>query len=267
MKLVTWNVNGLRAVQKRDFGKWFEGEKGDVVCLQEVKCHRDQIKDDETILNPMKYASHWACAEKAGYSGLVTYSRKEPLDVRVGIGVLDFDREGRWLETDFQLKDFKKGASGEITVINSYFPNSQRDHARLPYKLAFLAAAALRLEDLRKQGKQVYLCGDFNIAHKEIDLKNPKTNMDNAGFLPEERAWMDKMVGALGWVDTFREFEKGPGHYTWWSYRPGVREKNVGWRLDYFLTNPETRDRLKSAHHMPDVMGSDHCPVRITLKT
>lgn len=256
MKFVSWNVNGLRSVHKKDFLKWFEQEKADVVCLQEIKVSPDQVRSEELFMNPFKYSSHWHSAEKAGYSGLVIYSKKDPSDVRTGLGVLDFDREGRWLEADF----------GGVTLINSYFPNSQRDHARLPYKLAFCAAAEKRLEQLRNAGREVLICGDFNIAHKEIDLKNPKTNMKNAGFLPEERAWLDRFTG-LGWVDTFRNFEPGPGHYTWWSYRPGVREKNVGWRLDYFFANPEIKDRLKKVEHLPNIMGSDHCPVRLTLKS
>lgn len=255
MKLISWNVNGLRSVQRKNFKPWFEDEKADVVCLQEIKISAENLKDEE-LYHPNKYDSHWHHAEKPGYSGLAIYSKKTPDDVRAGLKIPQFDREGRWLEADF----------GGITVINSYFPNSQRDHARLPYKLAFCAAAEKRLEALRKKGRNVLLCGDFNIAHKEIDLKNPKTNVDNAGFLPQERAWLDLMFDKKGWVDTFREFEKGPGHYTWWSYRPTIRERNIGWRLDYFVANPEFKDRLKKAEHLHQVMGSDHCPIRLTLK-
>lgn len=256
MKLITWNVNGLRSVHRKNFREWFEDERADVVCLQEIKISADQIKKDETFYHPARYASHWNHAEKPGYSGLAIYSKKEPDAVRHGLGIPKFDSEGRWLEADF----------GGVTVINSYFPNSQREHTRLPYKLAFCAAAEKRLQKLRAMGRETVICGDFNIAHKEIDLKNPKSNMKNAGFLPEERAWMDRFVGKLGWVDAFRRFEEGPGHYTWWSYRPGVRERNIGWRLDYFLVNPEWADRLKKATHCPDVMGSDHCPVRLVLR-
>lgn len=256
MKLISWNVNGLRSVQRKNFRKWFEDEKADVVCLQEIKVSPELIESDETIYHPARYDSHWHFAEKPGYSGLAIYSKKTPDDVRKGLGVAQFDREGRWLEADF----------GPITVINSYFPNSQRDHARLPYKLAFCQAAEKRLQKLRAKGREVMICGDFNIAHKEIDLKNPKTNADNAGFLPEERAWLDHLFGNLGWVDTFRHFEKGPGHYTWWSYRPTVRERNIGWRLDYFVANPEAMDRVKKMTHLPEVTGSDHCPIRLVLK-
>lgn len=256
MKLATWNVNGLRSVHKKDFLKWFEQENADIVCLQETKIGPGDLEDDENLVHPGGYHSHWAFAQKPGYSGNVIYSRRDPESVRLGLTVEAFDREGRWLEADF----------GPITVITSYWPNSQRDHARLPFKLEFCKAAERRLQELRGLGRHVFICGDFNIAHKEIDLANPKTNVDNAGFLPEERAWMDHFVHELGWVDTFREFEKGKGHYTWWSYRPGVREKNIGWRLDYFFAHPGSRDMLKAVQHLPDVKGSDHCPVRLILK-
>lgn len=265
MKLISWNVNGLRAVHKNGFPKWFKKENADIVCLQEIKVSKHQIEDLEDLISPGQYKAAWHSAEKLGYSGLVIYSRKAPRETRYGLGDKEIDREGRWLEADFNLSDFNLG-DGQVTVINSYFPNSQRDHKRLPFKLKFLRIAEKRLESLRKQGHHVLLCGDFNIAHKEIDLKNPKSNLKNAGFLPEERAWMDRFIDKLGWIDTFRHFEKGAGHYTWWSYRPGVREKNIGWRLDYFVTNPEFKDRLQAAEHCTKVLGSDHCPVRLTLK-
>lgn len=256
MKLATWNVNGLRSVLKKNFLKWFEEERADIVCLQEIKISEEALAIDASLNHPKNYHSFWHFAERPGYSGLAVYSKKDPERVQRGLGVADFDREGRWLELDF----------GKITLVTSYFPNSQREHTRLPFKLRFCEVAEKRLQTLRKQGRQVLICGDFNIAHREIDLRNPKTNKNNAGFLPEERAWMDRLIDQLGWVDTFREFEKGPEHYTWWSYRPGVREKNIGWRLDYFLTNPEFRDRLKSVAHQPSIKGSDHCPVRLVLR-
>lgn len=256
MKLVSWNVNGIRSVHRKGFQDWFDQEKADIVCLQEIKITKEAIQKDDEFFHPARYHSSWAFAEKAGYSGLAIYSRREPEAVRVGLGISKFDREGRWLEVDF----------GNITLINSYFPNSQRDHARLPFKLEFCDAAEKRLQALRRKGRAVIICGDFNIAHKEIDLRNPKTNIKNAGFLPEERAWMTRLLEKHEWVDSFRKFDQGPDHYTWWSYRPGVREKNIGWRLDYFLVNKEAADRLKSATIHPEVMGSDHCPVRLVLK-
>lgn len=249
-------MNGLRSVHRKNFAQWFENENADVVCLQEIKISEEVIKSDENFFHPSGYESFWHFAKKPGYSGLVIYCKKQPDDVRKGLGVAKFDEEGRWLEADF----------GSKTLITSYFPNSQREGTRLPYKLAFLAAAEKRLEQLRKKGRETIICGDLNIAHTEIDLKNPKTNTKNAGFLPEERAWMDKMLVKKGWVDAFRKFEKGPGHYTWWSYRPGIRERNIGWRLDYFLTNPEVADRIKKMEHLPQVLGSDHCPIRLTVK-
>ncbi len=267
MKLISWNVNGLRSVHKKGFNDWFLKESADVVCLQEIKIDHEQVEDSQSLLSPGGSYSHWHFAEKPGYSGLAIYSKQDPIAIRAGLGEQQFDREGRWLEADFDRAHFFKGSSGIVTVINSYWPNSQREHARLPYKLAFCKAAEQRLQVLRAEGKTVYVCGDFNIAHTEIDLKNPKSNQDNAGFLPEERAWMAHFIHELGWVDTFREFEKRGDHFTWWSYRPGVREKNVGWRLDYFFTNPEARDRLQSVEHLTEVFGSDHCPVRLRLKT
>lgn len=253
MKLVSWNVNGIRAAGRIHFGKWFEDEKADIVCVQETKANPEQLTEE--LLHPCGYHSYWHSAQKAGYSGVAIYSKKEPLRVQMGIGHPEIDLEGRVLLAEYP----------GFVLLNAYFPNSQRDHARLDYKLSFCAKMLEFCENLRAQGKQVVLCGDFNIAHREIDLKNPKTNKDNAGFLPEERAWMDQFLSA-GYVDTFRNFNPDPGHYTWWSYRPGVREKNIGWRIDYFVVNQEMKDQLKQALHQPSVKGSDHCPVVLQLK-
>lgn len=259
-KIITWNVNGLRAVHKKSFLNWLTNESADFVCLQEVKVSASQVDEDEALMRPHGYHSHWHFSQKPGYAGVAIYSKSSPVRVQAGLGDAQFDGEGRWLEAEFAFE----GTNRTLTLISSYWPNSQREHTRLDFKLAFCEAAMERLETLRRQGKQVLICGDFNIAHREIDLKNPKSNQDNAGFLPEERAWMDEFT-QQGWVDTFREFEKGPGHYTWWSYRPGVREKNIGWRLDYFFTNAEFKDHVTSVEHLTKVMGSDHCPVRLTL--
>lgn len=253
MRITTWNVNGIRAATKNGFLKWLAKEEADVICLQETKATEDQL--DFEIRAPKGYESHWFSAEKAGYSGTALYLKKEPLDVVRGIGIPEIDREGRVVFAEYK----------NVVVASAYFPNSQRDHARLGYKLQFCEAMYKWLEKWRKKGKDIVLCGDFNIAHREIDLRNPKSNQDNAGFLPEERAWMDFMTDK-GYVDAFRKFEPGGGHYTWWSYRPGVREKNVGWRIDYHLVNPEASDRLKSCVIQSEVMGSDHCPVRLEIK-
>ncbi|NDD92400.1 exodeoxyribonuclease III [bacterium] len=253
MRLISWNVNGVRSVIQKGFLNWFEAQNADLVCLQETKAREEQL--DLFLKNPRGYQSFWHSAEKPGYSGTAIYARHEPQEVIEGLGVADIDREGRVLQLDF----------GEFRLINAYFPNSQRDHTRLDYKLAFCRAMLKHTESLRKKGKHVVLCGDFNIAHREIDLRNPKENVNNAGFLPEERAWLDDFEKA-GYVDTFRSLTKDPGHYTWWSYRPGVRARNIGWRLDYFWVNQEFSDRLLSARHQPEVMGSDHCPVVLDLR-
>lgn len=253
MKLVSWNVNGIRACGKSGFLKWFEEEKADIVCVQEIKATPEQL--EESYRNPLKYHAFWNPAQKPGYSGTAVFSKKEPLDVQLGFGIPEFDSEGRVMILKYP----------KFTLMNSYFPNSQREHTRLPYKLAFCEAFMKKAQSLRKKGENVIMCADWNIAHKEIDLKNPKSNQKNAGFLPEERAWMDRFIQA-GYVDAFRQFQPEGGHYTWWSYRPGVREKNVGWRLDYFMANEEFKDRLKTSYHRNEVFGSDHCPVVVELK-
>lgn len=253
MKLASWNVNGIRSCGKKGFLKWFEDENPDVVCLQEIKAHPEQL--EETIRQPRKYHVIWNPAERPGYSGTAIISKKEPLNVEFSIGHKDTDHEGRIMIVKYP----------NFTLINSYFPNSQRDHARLPVKLEFCRKFFKKVEALRAKGENILMCADWNIAHEEIDLQNPKSNKKNAGFLPEERAWMTQMLKS-GYVDAFRQFEKGGGHYTWWSNRPGVRARNVGWRLDYFLANEEFKDRLKSSYHRTQILGSDHCPVAVELK-
>jgi exodeoxyribonuclease III len=253
MKLISWNVNGIRSVQRYGFSDWFSGTNADFVCVQETKAHPDQI--EEQVLHPNKCHSYWASAEKKGYSGVAIFAKKEPQNIKVGIDLPEADNEGRVITLEYD----------QFFLVNSYFPNSQRDHARLNFKMQFCDQMLKYIDKLHKKNKDVILCGDFNISHQEIDLKNPKSNMKNAGFLPEERAWMDKLL-KKNWVDTFRVKEKGPGFYTWWSYRPGVREKNIGWRLDYFVANGESQEKIKSVTHQTKVMGSDHCPVELILK-
>ena len=252
-KLFSWNVNGIRAAQRAGFLNWFEDAKADVVCVQEIKASPEQL--EEPLVHPLNFHSYWHPAQKPGYSGVAIFSRREPEDVKFGMGIPEVDAEGRVIVAEFS----------EFFLVNSYFPNSQRDHARLPFKLAFCEKMLKYLETLKAKGKAVITCGDFNIAHREIDLRNPKTNMDNAGFLPEERAWMDRFLSA-GYTDAFRHFTPDPYHYTWWSYRPGVRDKNIGWRLDYHVINSESKDRLKYSEHQCKVKGSDHCPVLLELK-
>jgi len=253
MKLATWNVNGIRAAHRGGFGKWFQQSALDVVCLQEVKALEADLSPEQ--LNPGRYNAWWHSAEKKGYSGVAILSKREPNKIQVGFGEKKFDREGRVLIAEFP----------SFTIISSYFPNSQRDHARLPYKLAFCKRMFTECTQRTARGENVVLCGDFNIAHQERDLANPKSNQDNAGFLPQERAWMTKFLGA-GFRDAFRQFVQENGHYTFWNQRPGVREKNVGWRLDGFVCSESLADRMKGVEHQTKVRGSDHCPVILELK-
>lgn len=249
MKLISWNVNGLRAVLKKNFLDYLKQESPDVLCLQETKCSPDQV---EPVWGDA-YETHWNWAEKKGYSGTAVLTRERPLRVTRGIGIPEHDREGRVLTAEYP----------GFFLVNVYVPNSQRELARLPYRqqwdrdfLAYLCAL--------DRAKPVVWCGDLNVAHTEIDLTNPKANVKNHGFTPEERAGFDAVVRA-GFVDTFREFEKGGGHYTWWSPMGGARSRNVGWRIDYFLVSARLRPALKSAAIQPQILGSDHCPVTLEL--
>ncbi len=248
MKLMTWNVNGLRAAVRKGFLEWLSHEDADIVCVQEIKAKTDQL--DESLLTPHGMHSYWNSAQKLGYSGVAIFSKKKPLKVQQGIGLPVHDSEGRVLLAEYS----------DFTVLNCYFPNTQPDHARLPFKLMFCEKIIQLCESLKKSGKPLIICGDFNVAHQEIDLKNPKSNQNNAGFLPEERDWMTRFL-ELGYVDTFRYFVKEPGHYTWWSYRTGVRAKNIGWRIDYCVVTQNFQKQLQRAYHQPHILGSDHCPV------
>lgn len=252
VSVYSWNVNGIRAACRKGFLAWLKKEQPDILCVQESKARPSQL--DPSILSPDGYRSVWQPAERKGYSGVATYFRKEPLSVDV-LGVDEFDAEGR-----VQIMEFNG-----FTVINAYFPNSQPERARLDYKLAFCDAMRERCIKLRHAGKHVILCGDYNIAHQEIDLARPKENEDNPGYYPEERAAMGRFIKA-GFVDTFRHFTKEPGHYTWWSYRARARENNIGWRIDYHCVNKEFLSRVRSSAVHPDIMGSDHCPLSVTIK-
>ena len=253
MKLISWNVNGIRAVYKKGFSTWFAEQNADVIGIQETKAHKEQLTED--ILHPLGYHSHWFSAEKKGYSSVCLYFKKEPISITDGLGIEEFDKEGRVVSIEY--KDY--------TLINAYFPNSQDKGKRVDYKLRFCQSMQAHIDSLKSEGKNVILCGDYNIAHKPIDLKRPKANEGNAGYLPEERDWMQQFTDA-GYIDIFRHFEPGPDHYTWWSYRAQARARNVGWRIDYFTCNPEMNDRLKSMQHQTEVLGSDHCPIVLELK-
>ncbi len=254
--VVSWNVNGIRAVEKKGFLDWLSAEAPDVLCLQETKAHRGQVTEvlTDPVLPGGSWKSWWSSAKKAGYSGTAIYSKTEPLDVRT-LGIPAFDDEGRVIMAEFP----------EAVVISAYFPNSQEAGARLGYKLEFCEAILEACDSMVSSGKNVILCGDYNIAHKPIDLANPKANEGNPGYLPAERAWMDRFTGK-GYVDTFRAFCDEPKRYTWWSYRFHAREKDIGWRIDYECVNPAFMDRVVSSAILKDVTGSDHCPVKLTYE-
>jgi len=250
MKLISWNVNGLRAVLKKNFLEFLDAEQPDILCLQETKCTPDDVEQ----LWPRHYTTYWNCAEKKGYSGTAIFIKTRPLNVAPHIGIVEHDREGRVLtaETD------------DFFLVNVYVPNSKRDLSRLDYRQKWDRDFLAYLKKLEKK-KPVIFCGDLNVAHAELDLANPKANVRNHGFTLEERNGFSAFVAA-GFVDTFREFEPGGGHYTWWSVFSGARSRNIGWRLDYFLISQSLRPRLKKAGILPKILGSDHCPVTIELE-
>jgi exodeoxyribonuclease-3 len=253
-KLYTWNVNGIRAAQRKGFLDWLQSTQPDILGLQETKAHPDQLDDE--LRNPPGYHTYWASADKKGYSGVALYSKTEPKSVQVGLGISDFDSEGRTIVADY----------GDFVFITAYFPNGGADHSRIPFKMQYKADFHKFCNDLRAQGKGVIFCGDVNTSHMPIDLARPKANEKNTGFLPEERVWIDQLVGE-GYVDTFRHLNPElEGAYSWWSMRSGARERNIGWRLDYFFISPDLLDRVVSAEIYADVLGSDHCPVGLTLK-
>jgi exodeoxyribonuclease-3 len=258
MRILSWNVNGIRALEKKGFLEWIQSEAADIVCIQETKATPTQLSP--TLLSITNnagktYTSYWANAEKPGYSGVGLYTIIPPLNIHY-LGKPEFDREGRVLIAEFQ----------DFALINAYFPNSQEGGARLEYKLAFCAAMLETCNTLVHQGKAIILCGDYNIAHTPIDLARPTENEGNAGYLPEERAWMTQFL-ASGYIDTFRHFHPGEsGHYTWWSYRTRAREKNIGWRIDYFCVNSGFLPDIHASLIRSDVYGSDHCPIELQLK-
>ena len=252
MKLISWNINGIRAAYKKGILNWFSKEQPDILCIQETKAMKEQLPDD--LINVNGYNSFFSSAEKKGYSGTATYTKFKPAKVLNGIGIKKFDSEGRFLVTEFD----------EFVLFNIYFPNGKARAERLQYKMDFYEVFLKHLKKLLKQGKKIVICGDVNTAHKEIDLARPKPNEKVSGFLPEERAWIDKLLEA-GFIDTLRVFNQKPGQYTWWDMMTRARDRNVGWRIDYFFISDNLKDNLKNAFILPEVMGSDHCPVGIEL--
>jgi len=255
LRIYSWNVNGLRACTKKGFADWLRRGRAEIVGLQEVRALPEQLPDE--VRAPRGWHTHFSWAERRGYSGVGLFSRREPDAVETSLGVERFDAEGR-----LQIARF-----GRLVLANVYFPqgsSSQRDNSRVPFKLDFYRALFDKLQRLRRGGARLLAVGDFNTAHREIDLARPQENRETSGFLPEECAELDRWLQA-GWVDSFRHFEAGPEHYTWWSQRSGARRRNIGWRIDYVLASPAAMKFVRGAFIHPEVTGSDHCPVGVDL--
>lgn len=253
VKLYSWNANGIRAIQKKGFLEWLDAVQPDILSLQETKAQPDQL--DEALLKPTGYQAYYAAARQKGYSGVALYTKIAPKSVQLGLGLPEFDDEGRTIVAEY----------ADFVFIGAYFPNGGRDHSRVPYKMHYKAAFLDYCNRLRAEGKSVIFCGDVNTSHKEIDLARPKENANTTGFLPIERQWLDEVVAA-GYVDTFRALYPDRIAYSWWSNRSGARDRNIGWRLDYFFVSPDLMPRVVDAAIHDDVMGSDHCPISLTLR-
>ena len=252
IRALSWNVNGLRAALKKGFLDWFAQASPDILCLQETKAAEDQIPPD--VRDMPGYNAYFSSAERKGYSGVALYTKTKPVQVTFGLGIERFDNEGRIIIADYE----------QYSLFNIYFPNGKASSERLKYKMEFYEAFLDFVDKTKQGGRQVVICGDVNTAHKEIDLARPKANETISGFLPEERAWIDKFL-SHGYVDIFRAFNDQPGQYTWWDQMTRARDRNVGWRIDYFFVGEGFDKRVSAAYILPDVMGSDHCPVGIDI--
>ena len=252
MKLISWNVNGVRAVVKKGFLDWLDQEQPDILCLQETKAHVDQLTAE--ILTDHGYHTFWHSGERRGYSGVATFCKEEPLYVQEGLGIERYDAEGRVLLTEHE----------NFLLYNIYFPNGQKDDERLQYKLDFYDELLPIINEQVESGNNVVVTGDWNTAHHPIDLARPKQNVNTSGFMPIEREKLDMYV-ENGWIDTFRLFHPEGERYSWWTYRFGARERNVGWRIDYFFVNEGFVDNVEDADIHDEVVGSDHCPVSLEL--
>ena len=253
MKLISWNVNGIRAAQRKGFLDWLQAEAPDVLTVQETKAHPEQLAS--ALRQPDGYHTWWASAERKGYSGVGLFSKSQPRAVQIGLGIEKFDSEGRTIIAEYD----------DFTLMTTYLPNGKASKERLRYKMEYKEAFLAYADGLRAAGKSVVFCGDINTAHNEIDLTHPKPNAKYSGFLREERDWIDKVV-AQGYIDIYRQRNPDKeGAYSWWSMRGGARARNVGWRIDYFFISPDLLERVVAAEIHADVMGSDHCPISLTL--
>jgi exodeoxyribonuclease-3 len=253
MKIITWNVNGIRALLGKNALEWAFAQEPDALCLQEVKARPEQLTDDQHKMLKLPFV--WNAAQKPGYSGVVTFYKKQPVEIVTGMGDDSFDSEGRVIQT----------VESGCRLFNIYFPNGQRGQERVEYKLAFYAHLLELCNKLHKQGENIIITGDFNTAHMPIDLKNPKQNEKTSGFMTEEREWVQKFLDH-GFVDAYRRLYPGKVEYTWWTYRLNARQRGIGWRLDYFLVSEKLMPRVKDVIVHAEVMGSDHCPVELILE-
>jgi len=253
IRVFSWNLNGIRAAYKKGFLDWLKEAGPDMLCVQETKVQKEQLLQE--LIDVSGYKSYFTSAQRKGYSGVALYTREEPEKVWHGLGIERFDAEGRVLIADY----------GYFMLFNIYFPNGKASKERLRFKMDFYDTFLEHVKRLKSEGKSIVLCGDVNTAHMAIDLARPKENEKVSGFLPEERAWIDRFIES-GFIDTFREFNSESGQYTWWDYKTRARERNVGWRIDYFFVSEDFMEKVTSSYILPDVMGSDHCPIGIDIE-
>ena len=254
MKLISYNVNGIRAALKKGLWDWTKAAGPDVLCLQETKAHRSQVTDEIGLFESLGYEVFWHEAAKKGYSGVAIFSKQKPNHVEIGCGIPAYDEEGRVIRADYD----------EFSIISVYMPSGSSGDVRQDFKFQWLDDFYSYIEELKKEIPRLVISGDYNICHKPIDIHNPKSNANSSGFLPEEREWMSKFV-EMGFIDTFRHFNPEPHNYSWWSYRMNARERNLGWRIDYHMATRELEKNLKGAKILPQAHHSDHCPVVLEL--
>jgi len=252
MRIITYNVNGIRAALGKGFIDWVKSSEADVICIQETKARPEQIPTD--LFNEAGYYAYWFSAQKKGYSGVGILTKKEPDNVVIGMGVEKYDNEGRVIRADY----------GDVSVMSVYHPSGTSGNVRQEFKMTWLDDFLIYSRKLKKERPNIIISGDFNICHKPIDIHDPIRNANNSGFLPEEREWIGKFIED-GFIDSFRYLNQEPHNYTWWSYRTAARTRNVGWRIDYHCVNKNLKDRVVKSYHNTDILGSDHCPVSVII--
>jgi len=254
LKIISYNVNGIRAALRKDWLLWLQTESPDVVCLQEIKASPDQFPLELALIEALGYEHYWYPAQKKGYSGTAILTKKSPLKVTYGCGHEDYDFEGRMIRADFE----------DFSVMSVYFPSGTTGDIRQTFKYRFLDDFHLYTDELKKEIPNLVISGDYNICHRAIDIHNPVSNANSSGFLPAEREWMENFINS-GYTDSFRHLNPDPHHYTWWSYRAGARARNLGWRIDYNMVSQDLSPRIKAARILPDAVHSDHCPIVLEL--